>query len=529
MSVGQQTIEQALESGLRLHQAGRLDEAEAIYRKALETNPGHPGVLHSLGLVAHQSGRSEEAVEYIERAIRIDSSIPEYFNNLAQVYRSLRRPGEAERCCRAALRLKPDFTQARSNLAVALHEQSKLGEALEEYRQVLAAAPHDAVAYSNLGALFQAQGKFDAAETQYRMALTKDPKTVEALNNLGFLLGVQGRFDESLDHFEKALELSPSFADAHVNRALLLLQAGNYLEGWKEYEWRWESRVIGGRSRWARPRWSKADITGRKVLLFSEQGVGDTFQFIRYAPLIARAGAEAVYVECQPEVKRLLEGVSGVTRVFAHGEQLPEFDLQAPLMSLPGIFGTTLETIPAEMPYLKAHEELVRAWRSRLDVEADKGKIKVGLVWAGSAGHANDRARSCPLAEFAPLSRSANGVFYSLQKGDAAQQASSPPSGMKLIDPAVALSDFSDTAALIMNLDLVISVDTAAAHLAGALGKPVWVLLPFPSDWRWLRQREDSPWYPSARLFRQKRAGDWAEVFMRVAESLADYGTGNSA
>jgi hypothetical protein len=253
-------------------------------------------------------------------------------------------------------------------------------------------------------------------------------------------------------------------------------------------------------------------------LLHSEQGFGDTIQFIRYAPLLARQGARVV-VECQPELRSLLRGVEGVQHLLAQGEPLPPFDLHAPLLSLPLAFGTRLGSIPAQVPYLKADPALAEAWRGK--VAGDGRRLKIGLAWAGSPARKGDRQRSVSLSALAPLAAVKGADFYSLQKGPAAEQAKNPPPEMRLMDLTAELKDFADTAALIASLDLVISVDTAVAHLAGAMARPVWTLLEFVPAWRWLLDREDSPWYPTMRLFRQPSRGDWGSVVRRVAEALA--------
>jgi hypothetical protein len=289
----------------------------------------------------------------------------------------------------------------------------------------------------------------------------------------------------------------------------------NLTEGWSEYEWRWKNPGFESKPSFAQPVWDGSNHAGT-VLLTAEQGFGDTIQFIRYAPLVA-ARCRRVLLQCHRELVPLLDGAPGLAGVISRGQALPDFDVHCTLMTLPRLFATTLDTIPARVPYLNAEPARVAAWGAKL---GETRRFKVGLAWAGSEAHKNDQHRSMLLSVFAPLSAIPGTLFVSLQKGPAALQIQSPPDGMELIDPTADLHDFADTAALIANLDLVISVDTAMVHLAGALAKPVWTLLPLVPDWRWLLNRSDSPWYPTMRLFRQPALGDWSAVMQRVAADL---------
>jgi ADP-heptose:LPS heptosyltransferase len=299
-----------------------------------------------------------------------------------------------------------------------------------------------------------------------------------------------------------------------------LLSCGDFINGWKEYEWRLKINARPSVKEFSQLLWDGSDISGKTILLYTEQGHGDAIQFIRYVPAVVQRGA-TIIVECQKELASLFQNVEGIKKVISIGEQLPAFDLHCPLLSLPLKFNTTLDTIPAEIPYIKVNPLSTRKWKDKLS--DDSSKLKVGLVWAGSQSHKDDRNRSFALNTFAPLAQFDNIVFYSLQKEKGSEQAKKPPEGMKLIDHMEEINDFSDTAALIENLDLVISVDTAVAHLAGAMGKPVWTLLPFVPDWRWLLNREDSPWYPTMKLFRQPSHSDWKSVIHKVAEELRSF------
>lgn len=446
------TITEALNTALQHHQAGRLSEAEAIYRQILQAQPDHPGAHHLLGMIAYQVGKHDIAVEYVKQAIALNPAVAEFHNNLGTVY------------------LDQD--------------------------QVEAARPH------------------------FATALQLQPDYVEAHYNMGNLLRNEGKFEEAVAQYRQALRLKPDYAGAHWNLSLVLLLTGNFTEGWQEHEWRWAADV--GRP-WKRdfpqPLWDGTDISGRTILLHAEQGFGDALQFVRYVPLVAKRGARVV-LECQPELKALFKSAKGVKVLVAKGEPLPEFDVHAPLLSLPRIFGTTLETIPAPVSYLSVNSKLAAAWRDRMG--GGSKTFKVGVAWSGNPTQGNNRNRSASLDLFAPLGQVGGVTFYSLQKGGAAQEAASPPKGMTLIDLTAELKDFADTAALLNNLDLVVTVDTAVAHLAGAMGKPVWTLLTFAPDWRWLLKRRDCPWYPTMQLFRQERPGDWAGTVARVAGALQD-------
>jgi hypothetical protein len=309
--------------------------------------------------------------------------------------------------------------------------------------------------------------------------------------------------------------VNPDFADAHWNLSFALLLAGNYEEGWQEYEWIW--RLKKPMHTLPQPVWDGADIKGKRILLYAEQGFGDVIQFVRYAPMVAEKGAEVI-VGCQKELKSLLKSLPGVSAVVAFGEALPHYDFQCPLPSLPRIFHTTLENMPSSVPYLHADFGSIAKWRDRL--QNDTYSLNIGLTWAGSPGHLNDRNRSCPIDLFVPITRIDGVRLFSLQKDIPKQWTGSSLSEMDIIDYTGDMEDFSDTAGIIMNLDLVITVDTVVAHLAGALGKPVWTLLPYSPDWRWMLNREDSPWYPTMRLFRQPSPGDWISVISKVHYEL---------
>jgi hypothetical protein len=325
------------------------------------------------------------------------------------------------------------------------------------------------------------------------------------------------RYSEARSAFDRALSLQPQHIVARGKRALLALLTGDFAIGWADYEWRWKDKNFPHNPRYAHvPQWTGFDITSKTILLHSEQGLGDSIQFVRYAALVASRGAKVI-LQCQPEVVSLLAKVEGISEIVSNEQTPPRFDFQCPLMSFPAAFGTTLATVPATVPYLSTDPAIVDRWQPRLAANA---KRKIGLVWAGRPTHRQDRARSIPLEKFAPLATVSDVQFFALQKGPAESEARNPPAGMGLISLGQDLIDFLDTAAVISQLDLLISVDTAVVHLAGAMNKPVWTLLPSVNDFRWLRDREDSPWYPSMRLWRQTTPGDWSSVIERMAEEL---------
>jgi hypothetical protein len=322
--------------------------------------------------------------------------------------------------------------------------------------------------------------------------------------------------DAAAEAYRQAIEWRADFVSAKFNLALTQLLQGSFVEGFTGFEARWDLPDLAKtRQHFSQPQWDGSDLNGRTILLHAEQGIGDTIQFIRYAPLVAQRGGRVVF-QCPEAMTRLFEGFPGIDRFVVRGRELPEFDLHCPLLSLPLAMKTTLETIPASVPYLSADAESVSRWRKRLP----RDSVNVGLAWAGRAEHSNDRLRSMALTDFAPLVDAPGVNFFSLQKGDAAEQLRSTPDGLAITDWTEQLQDLSDTAALIDALDLVITVDTSVAHLAGALGKPVWVLLPFAPDWRWMLDRSDSPWYPTMRLFRQPQARDWRSPVEQVAQAL---------
>ena len=410
---------------------------------------------------------------------------------------------------RKALGIAPQCEEALFLLGYCLHLSGDYDEALSAYDQVLAVSPRHVAAWNNRGNTLLKLSRHEEAAESYTRALRLEPGLHDARIALATCYQALGLIKEAMSACNEVLAAVPEHAEAHWNRSLLLLLNGEYREGWREYEWRWKKRGFTSPSRrFDQPCWQGEEITGKVILVHAEQGFGDTLQFCRYVPLLSARGARVV-LECQAPLVPLLSTVAGVSAVIPTGEMPGRFDLQAPMLSLPGIFGTSLENIPTTVPYVAPPPDRLHFWSTM----AGNGKrLRVGLCWAGKSYP--DPGRSCPADQLAPLA-DVNGVaFHSLQVG---REGAVP---FAMIDHTGLVRDFADSAALIAQLDLVVTVDTAVAHLAGAMGKPAWVLLPYSPDWRWLLDRDDSPWYPSLRLFRQSSRGSWQDVVQRVKSEL---------
>jgi Flp pilus assembly protein TadD len=548
--MNQITIDQAMQIALQCHQTGKLREAEHLYGQILAINKSHPDALHYMGVLAHQTGRSALAVDLIRRAVAQKPNDSDAYNHLAVVFCAMGRLDESINAARQSINRRPDNPDPYYNLGNALKDSTQLGPAIDAYRKAISLRPQWPEAHSNLitaliesrlldqaliaaraavdlfpespdllyslGIALRFQGKLDEAVAMFQKALALDPNHAAACSELGLCLQQKGEGENATAAYRRALELNPDLPDAHFNLSTQLLLTGDFEQGWKEYEWRWK---MGAAAAWTPPDplWDGRELAGRTILLHREQGFGDVLQFICYVPMVVARGGKVIVV-CPPELRSLLEQMPGIWQCMVPGEPLPHIDFQCPVMTLPLLFNTTLTTIPSAVPYLHVDPARIEYWRQQLVHDTDN--LKVGLVWAGRSNHANDARRSIALDLLSPLAKIANVDFYSLQIGEPARQAKIPPAGMSLTDHTNQLTDFAETAAFIMNLDLVISVDTAVVHLTGALGKPVWTLLAIAPDWRWLLNRNDSPWYPTMRLFRQPAMGDWASVIDAVAQSL---------
>jgi tetratricopeptide (TPR) repeat protein len=466
------------------YQARRWKETEHALRGVLAVQENHTEAVFLRGLVAEETGRPEEAATWFLKAIALQPKHADAHNGLGMAYRQQGRLEDAVGCFRRALEIDPNFAEAQTNCGNALRDLGRAEEAL---------------AYC-------------------RLAVALVPGGAEIRCNLGTVLHDLGRMDEAIGTFREAVALQPDLAHAHFSLGMALLAGGDMARGWTEYEWRWKTEAMrGARRDFTRPEWRGEAAIGQTLLIQAEQGFGDTIQFCRYASLAAARGLRVI-LEVQQPLVRLLRSLKGVEQVVAAGEALPSFDLQISMLSQPRVFGTTVETIPQECPYLHAEDRLVASWRERL---GDDPRLRVGLVWAGNPRRedptltAIDRRRSMAPEQLAPLFDIPEIKFFSLQKYGAAM-----PSTYPLNDMMGEMNDFADTAGLIANLDLVIAVDTAVAHLASALGKPVWMLDRFDACWRWLVGRDDTPWYPTLKIFRQKKAGDWDAPISEIAHQL---------
>jgi tetratricopeptide (TPR) repeat protein len=498
----------------------RFEDALASCDQALAIDPNHPVALNNRGHALVELKRPTEALAVFERALSLS---PDDVNIIASVGRALQELGRLDQSLASydmALARDPDHVESLTNRGHALAGLGRLDEALASLDRALTLRPGFPEGLTNRGNVLRALNRYDEAMADYGQALAIRPDSVVALNNLGVAFNGLNRCDDALAKFDKALAVSPNRAEVHFNRSLLLMTAGALREGWREYEWRWRQATWADRCRnFPQPPWlGQGPLAGKTILLHAEQGLGDTLQFVRYAPLVARRGARVI-LEVQPPLKALMADIEGIAAVVGLGEGLPGFDLHCPLMSLPHAFGTELDSIPAAIPYLHVPPDRLARWHERL---GEQQRVRVGIAWEGSAAHKNNRNRSIALERFAALLSVPNVEFVSLQKNLSPAQGDALRTHDNVTLIGEELVDFADTAAVIELLDLVVSVDTSVVHLAGALGKPVWALLPFSPDFRWLLERADTPWYPSARLFRQLRLGDWESVLGSVRQELMD-------
>jgi len=613
------TIPEAFNLAVQHHQAGRLAEAEPIYRQILQQFPNHPDTLHLLGMLGHQVGRNDAALELVAKAVALDPNRAEFHGTLASVFAALNRIDDAIAEYQKAITLKPDLAAAHNNLGNLFTDQGKLEEATACFRRALEVQPGFPDALYNLGNLHKSAGRLDDAIAHYQQALNQRPQWPAALNNLGVALREQGRFDSSSDCFSRAIQIAPQYAEAlnnladlycqtrnfqqaalacqrinsfqpnvpetynnignafcglnryddaiaayrhgvalrpdyadahdnlgnayhlngeidqaicnhrtaiavdpnhasaHWNFALMLLMQGQFDEGWPEFQWRLKLPARKtGRRQIPGPLWDGSDLNGRRLLIHDEQAFGDTLMFFRYVSQVKHRGGEVI-LACHAPLAGLLGAQPNIKQCIAmepHAAPTspPDYDVQISLLSLPALIGG----FPDASPYIHADAEKSAKWKHRLSELSDRRKI--GLVWAGREIPYADR--SIPLAQLAPLFQSDRFTFVSLQTGEVAREAAQPKDGISITDFSSDLTDFSETAALMSNLDLVITIDTASAHLAGAMGRPAWVLLKRVPDWRWMLGRNDSPWYPTLRLFRQQIAGDWSGLIAEVTESL---------
>jgi tetratricopeptide (TPR) repeat protein len=512
------TVADTLTQAHAAFDAGDMATAERLYRRILDGNPDNFDALHALAVLAARCGRPEEAHPLLRRALEINPQSARAHANEGNVLQALGMQPEALASYDRALAQRPDFADALGNRALTLLELGRDAEALASCDLAISIDPHHVGAWTNRGVVLNELARHDEALSCFDKALSIRPAAVQVLVNRGNTLQTLRRHAEALENYARAIALAPDFAEAHYYEGLARLAQGQLARGWQKHEWRWKRKGQRMSQASQAPFWrGDAPLAGRTILAQAEQGQGDTIQFCRYADLLADAGARVV-LEVQAPLKALVSTLRAQPVVVCHGEALPDHDVRCPLLSLPLSFGTELETIPGTVPYLFAPPEKARHWEARL---AAGHALRVGLVCSGNPTHRNDRHRSIPLANFRPILNRGLDLFLLQNEIRLADEAFlQATAGIACF--AKELADFSDTAALVANMDVVVSVDSAVAHLAGALGKPVWILLPFTrTDWRWLQDRESSPWYPTARLFRQPAAGDWDTVIERVAHELS--------
>jgi tetratricopeptide (TPR) repeat protein len=495
-------------------------KAIAAFEHSISLKSGYATAYYGLGSLYRERGDVARAIKAYKDALATDPDYPNALNDLGLILKNKGMLAEAAKCFIRAIHAKPDYPMALNNLGVLYLAVNRLDEAENLYLQALACKPDYPAALNNLGNVLHYKGMFEESISLFTKALSLQPDYPNALNNLGNALKNIGQLPEAIAAFKQAIALRGDIPDYHFNLSMALLAAGRFDEGWSAFESRWQTPQFASmRQKMTKPRWQGEAGEGRVLLIRAEQGLGDTLQFCRYAPLAAARGLRVI-LEVQPALVNLLGSLAGVERAIAQGRTLPDFDSYCPMMSLPLAFATRLETIPATIPYLSIPDESKHEWQNRLPNDK-RANFRVGLVWAGRPRFrtpdlvAVDRRRSIAADLLTPLMDIGGIQFYSLQKdGPGASKE------LGLIDLMDECRDFVDTAALICNLDLVISVDTSVAHLAGALGKPVWLLNRFDGCWRWLQDREDSPWYPTMRLFRQPSPSDWQSVILRVRREL---------
>lgn len=528
-------LQEQLMLAVEKHQAGDLPSAEKVYRWVLKQKPEHPDALHLLGLIAHQVGRHDEAAKFIKAAIQHAPRNPLFYNNLGLVLEAIGDAAAASNAFINAAQLKPDhiealrhiirlnpgYAQAHFNLGNALLQNGDHQNAARHFEQATALKPDYSEAYNNLGSIIEKYDKNpEKACKLYLKAVACNDRFKDAYNNLGVLAHNEGDITQAMAYYEKALAVDPNDADVQFKRAMLMLLQGDFENGWSAYQWRqrraeWESFYPHHDEM---PQWDGKPFHGQRLFVHGEQGYGDTLQFIRYLPRVKNLGG-TVILEVKPPLRRLLQNFPGVDMLAeraANGRPSVEADCYTHLLSLPSLFGTRQDTIPHVINQLHIPPSKINHWRRAVFDAASKTGLKTGLVWAGRPTHLNDHNRSCHARYFARLKAIEGVKVFGLQKGPASEQAVK----WDIDNYGESFEDFSDTAAFIRHLDLVITVDTAVAHLAGTMHKKTWLMLPFAAEWRWMLHRQDSPWYPDIRIFRQPRPGDWESVIETMAEAL---------
>jgi tetratricopeptide (TPR) repeat protein len=516
LSVVPNSAEVLLMQGMTLADLGRLDAALSSLNEAIAGKPDYVDAIYNSAVLLERLGRNDDALLRCDRVLALNARHAAALANKGNVLHSLERYEESLASYDASLEIAPASIETWCNRTQTLVELRKLPEALESCDRAVALDDQYKPAWFYRGRVLQRLHRYEEAIASLDRVLTLDAEHRPARFQRGNALRSLMRHDEALVEYDRVLEVDPNNIMTHFTRAFVYLQAGDFERGWPEYEWRWKEEQVGTfKKHFAQPLWlGEESIRDKTILLHAEQGLGDTLQFCRYVKFVKARGARVV-VEAQRALKSMLENVEGVDQVVSQGDPLPPFDVYCPLLSLPLVFRTNLESMPADVPYLRVDDERIAAWESRLGT---KTRPRIGIVWSGNPSHLDDHNRSIPLDEVL-LGLPDSVEWISVQKNVRAdEQQLLAASSVR--DVSDAIGDFADTAALMHCLDCIVTVDTSVAHLAGALGRPVWIMLPYLPDWRWLLGRDDSPWYPSARLFRQTKAGEWRDVLERVSAAL---------
>jgi tetratricopeptide (TPR) repeat protein len=546
-------LQNSLKKGFLLQQEGKIPEAKRMYQQALKKAPTDINALQLLGLIELEDGAFESAIELFNQALLSNSEIDHIHLNLANAYLHLKKYDQAITHYLKSIQLNPKVSKPYFGLGLCYNELKIWDLAIQNYIYSIQLEPASQVAYLNLGGCLEKKKMFPAAIESYEKAIQLNPNYHEAFNNLGNANKELGQFDQAISYFEKAITIHPSYAEAysnlgnvykesghvtesiinykkaisiqpdlagaHWNLSLSQLLLGNFSEGWLGYEWRWKydnTPLVWQKREFKQPTWLGNEILKDKtIFIYAEQGFGDTIQFFRYIPLILELGANVI-VEVQPPLMSLFDHFKGKCILLAQGAEVPDFDYKCPLMSLPLAFKTDIHTIPKPHGSVTTDALKMQKWGLVLE---EKAIPKIGLVWSGSPTHANDMRRSLSLEQLIPYLPQ-NAQYFSLQRELRESDQRTLANHPEITHFGALLEDFSDTAALCELMDIVISVDTSVAHLAGAIGKPTWVLLPYNPDWRWLLDRKDSPWYPSMQLFRQKKSGDWDSALQPLQSAL---------
>jgi tetratricopeptide (TPR) repeat protein len=521
-------LEQAIEIAERFRSVGNREEAIRVYRQIAAAGAANPRLLNNLGICLGELNRVAEARPVFQQAVEMEPTFLEGWSNLSIACEKLNDLPAAIAARRKAIELSPQEAEHYHRLGTCLGKSGELDAALAALRKSLELNPQSEPAHHDYVLALCRAKRVDEAEKALFARIERTRRVVaEQLRPIAEMFKAAGDFQHATDLWRRAAEADPRCAEAFGQLSMCLITLGDYKDGWALYERRWDCDSFSDNSRrdparqWGTAEVGRPDVAGKSILIYSEQGIGDTIQFTRYAALFARQGARVI-VQCSWPVKTLLERCAGVRLTYASHEEVPAYDWHIPVMSLPYVFGTTVETIPAEIPYITVDPRRSKTWAARVAARDSDSRLRVGLAWAGNPKHKNDGRRSIHPDLLAPLGQIPGIAFFSLQKANENEKAAIQPSKLKLIDFTTSLHDFSETAALIDQLDLVICADTAVAHLAGALGKAVWTLLPFVPDFRWGLSGEKTPWYPTMRLFRQRRHDDWTGAIDAAAGALKD-------